>query len=83
MVDDLSRKPEVTSARAHANALGIVTLCGILREKGVLETGDLWKVRNAMVSIIEGSPMSASREVNRVREEFDAAFAEITKDGRP
>jgi hypothetical protein len=73
--------PELTTTatRAHANALGILALCKVLRDKGVLEDDDLWTVRDAMVGIIERSPMPASPEVNAMREQFDAEFRAIIK----
>lgn len=74
MSQDAAR-PSVAEARAHANALGILALCKVLRDKGVLADNDIWTVRNAMIGMIERAPMPASPEVNAIREEFDAEFS--------
>lgn len=68
-------QPSIANTRAHANALGILALCKVLRDKGALADHDIWTVRNVMISIIERGPIPASPEVNAVREEFDAAFS--------
>lgn len=65
----------ITDTRAHANALGILALCRLLRDKGVLADEDIWSVRNAMIGMIERAPMPASPQVNAIREEFDAEFS--------